>query len=273
MASAALSQDEIAEQFARDGALCIKGLLSPAELVLIRRAWDWSRSHPGPCAMPPDGPANFYQDVCNPANAGVYRDLCARTGIPALVARLFGGGQVWFLHEQIFHKEGAHRRPTPMHQDTAYWTYTGAKLAAVWISLDPVAEGEALEFALGSHKGELFAPVNQDGSPLFDRTEMKPAPDKEALRTRWRLASWPTEPGDVVVFHHAILHGGGSPAEGKQRRTLSLRFFGDDVVRMPLGGAFAEESPDPTQRLLGLLSPGERLSNVEAFFQVYPPQA
>ena len=40
-----------------------------------------------------------------------------------------------------------------------------------------------------------------------------------------------TEPGDVVAFHTSTLHGGGPVDRSTpERRTLTLRFFGEDVV-------------------------------------------
>ena len=38
----------------------------------------------------------------------------------------------------------------------------------------------------------------------------------------------------VVMFHPGVLHGGG--AGPGRRRSLSLRFFGDDVVYSPRAG-------------------------------------
>jgi hypothetical protein len=41
--------------------------------------------------------------------------------------------------------------------------------------------------------------------------------------------SWAIEPGDVVIFHPATLHGGAPTRAGHPRHTLSLRFFGPNV--------------------------------------------
>jgi hypothetical protein len=35
------------------------------------------------------------------------------------------------------------------------------------------------------------------------------------------------EPGDVVLFHMATLHGGAPTRAGQRRRTISLRCFGE----------------------------------------------
>jgi ectoine hydroxylase-related dioxygenase (phytanoyl-CoA dioxygenase family) len=53
-------------------------------------------------------------------------------------------------------------------------------------------------------------------------------PDIEADRERFDIVSWPFEPGDALVFHPSTLHGGGHTEAHGERRTISLRFFGDD---------------------------------------------
>jgi hypothetical protein len=37
-------------------------------------------------------------------------------------------------------------------------------------------------------------------------------------------------PGDVLIFHLGVLHGGAGTAHGLRRRTISMRFLGPDVV-------------------------------------------
>ena len=48
-----------------------------------------------------------------------------------------------------------------------------------------------------------------------------------AGRTPQRLAR---APGDAVVFHGRLVHGaGGNASAGRRRRTLALRFAGEDA--------------------------------------------
>ena len=54
-------------------------------------------------------------------------------------------------------------------------------------------------------------------------------PDIEAHRDDYEIVSFAVEPGDVVAFHPAMLHGGAATRPGKQRHTLSLRYFGEDA--------------------------------------------
>ena len=43
------------------------------------------------------------------------------------------------------------------------------------------------------------------------------------------IVSFGVQTGDVVVFHPKTLHGGAATGPGQRRRTLTLRFFGDDA--------------------------------------------
>jgi ectoine hydroxylase-related dioxygenase (phytanoyl-CoA dioxygenase family) len=67
-----------------------------------------------------------------------------------------------------------------------------------------------------------------------------------------------------VMFHPSMLHGGGATGTSAPRRTLSLRFFGDDVVYEP--------RPRPAPRYPGTsacVSEGEPLRG-PWFPQVFP---
>jgi ectoine hydroxylase-related dioxygenase (phytanoyl-CoA dioxygenase family) len=66
--------------------------------------------------------------------------------------------------------------------------------------------------------------------PLRGNDGLPRLPDIEADRASFDIVSWAVEPGDVLVFHPATLHGGAPTHPGSRRQTLSLRFFGRDAV-------------------------------------------
>lgn len=218
-----------------DGVVFLPGALDAATLGLARDCFEWSRTHPtaSACTFYENERGTFYQDLCHPAAAHAYRRLLTDTAIPDLVAGLWQAPAVWFLYEQIFLKEGEAMRRTPWHQDAPYLALDGEHIAVMWISFDPVAREHSLEFVRGSHRGPLY-----DGSAFDPADDTTPIyahglprlPDIEANRAAYDIVSFAVEPGDVVVFHPAILHGGAGTLNGTRRRTLSLRFFGDDAV-------------------------------------------
>jgi ectoine hydroxylase-related dioxygenase (phytanoyl-CoA dioxygenase family) len=71
----------------------------------------------------------------------------------------------------------------------------------------------------------------------------------------------------VVLFHPGLLHGGGARPGGRPRRTLSIRFFGDDVVYQPK----ARPAP-PYPGTSALVAPGQPLRG-PWFPQLYPRPA
>jgi ectoine hydroxylase-related dioxygenase (phytanoyl-CoA dioxygenase family) len=160
---------------------------------------------------------------------------------------LWGGGDIWFMYEQVFSKSGGVTRRTPWHQDTPYLPVRGSQVAVLWMSFEPVPAGQALEFVRGSHRttlydGSRFDP-DDDTAPLYGDGSLPRLPDIEADRARWPIVSWATRPGDAIVFHPATLHGGGATTTAQGRRTLSLRFFGEDAVVAARPGRRGAEEP------------------------------
>ena len=159
-----------------------------------------------------------------------------------MTAELMDADHVWFMYEQVFHKVESGNPRTPWHQDTSYLSAQGADLLALWISFDAVPAPAALEFVCGSHLGPLFNTSRFDPEdftlPIFESDSVPSLPDVEAHRSDYDIVSFATEPGDVIAFHTSVLHGGGATDQmTPERRTLTLRFFGDN--------AFFAERPGP----------------------------
>jgi ectoine hydroxylase-related dioxygenase (phytanoyl-CoA dioxygenase family) len=151
-----------------------------------------------------------------------------------MVAALWEEPRLWYLGEQLFLKEGGHSRRTPWHQDTSYLRMRGSQMVACWITLDALPKQHCLEFVRGSHQGTLYNgssfAAEDDTAPLYKDSPLPRLPDIEKRRADFDIVSWDLAPGDVLVFHLGILHGGGGTEPGLKRRTASLRFMGPDVV-------------------------------------------
>jgi len=222
------------EALVRDGAICLRRALDGNALALAQEAYDWSLKHPSPAANTyQGGEGRFYQDLANPRALDAYKGVLLNTNVASIVAELWDDPHVWFMYEQVFLKEGGANRRTPWHQDSSYLPVEGQRLAVMWISFDPVAREDSLEFVRGSHRGPMydgsrFDPAD-DTAPLYGDGSLPRLPNIEAERARWDIVSWGVAPGDVLVFHPGMLHGGAATSAGKRRRTLSLRFFGTDA--------------------------------------------
>jgi ectoine hydroxylase-related dioxygenase (phytanoyl-CoA dioxygenase family) len=224
--------------WAHDGVVCLRGLLGERELAEARAAYEWSLANPSPSANTyQGGDGRFYQDLANRRAQPVYRELVHSTPAADAVASLWGAPDVWFMYEQVFLKEGGDTRRTPWHQDSSYLPVDGEQIAVVWISFDAVPRELSLEFVRGSHVGPMydgsaFDPAD-DTKPIYGDGSLPRLPNIEAERERdptsWDVVAFGVEPGDAVVFHPGLLHGGAATRAGARRRTLSLRFFGADA--------------------------------------------
>jgi ectoine hydroxylase-related dioxygenase (phytanoyl-CoA dioxygenase family) len=226
----------LSETFARDGVVLLPGALDTRAFGEALAAWEWSVANPGPGAsrFASHSDATFYQDLYNPRVLEGYTAMLQASPLPAIITGLWGSPDIWFMYEQVFLKEGGEARRTPWHQDSSYLTIAGKDLAVAWITFDPVGAADSLEFVRGSHKGVLYNgssfKLGDDTAPLHPDAPMPRLPDIEARRGDFDIVAFGVEPGDVVLFHPALLHGGAPTHPGMRRRTLTLRFFGSDAV-------------------------------------------
>lgn len=234
--------DALRTSFRNAGAVVLRGALDAAGMAAAERAFTWSLENPGPHARDvlAGRPGAFYQDHANSAASQRHCALLRDHGLADLVARVIDSGSLWFLYEQIWLKDRGDCRRTPWHQDLPYIPVSGDHLVTLWINLDGVPAENSLEFIPGSHRGPLYNPTAFDpddpAAAMYADGTWPPLPDIEQDRAAWPIISWAVEPGDVVLFHMATLHGGAPTGAGQRRRTISLRCFGEH--------AFCAERPD-----------------------------
>jgi ectoine hydroxylase-related dioxygenase (phytanoyl-CoA dioxygenase family) len=225
-------------QYEDDGVVLLEGALDPPAIAAALDAWQWSLDHPGPGASRlPQREGVFLNDLFNPRCLEGYREMLLASPLAATIAGIWGAPDVWFFYEQVFLKEGGETRRTPWHQDSSYLAIAGQHLAVAWITFDPTTAADSLEFVRGSHKGPLYNTsrfdLDDETAPINPNSALPRLPDIEADRAAWDIVSFATQPGDVVLFHPAMLHGGAPTHPGARRRTLTLRFFGQDAVYDP----------------------------------------
>lgn len=227
-----------ANNYADDGVVVLKGALDDAAMTLVDAAWHWSNKQKSPNLQDfsAEEDEDFIADTGYSINEPVYEMLLRDTAIPDIAQGLFGGDSpAWFMGEQIFLKQGpSGARRTPWHQDTPYGNFEGPRLAAVWIPLDPLPREASLEVVRGSHRGPTyngsrFEP-GDDTAPLYPDSQLPKLPDIQQQRDKWDIVGSELERGDLIVFHIGCLHAAGGTAPGALRRSLVLRFLGDDVV-------------------------------------------
>ncbi|MBV8682803.1 MAG: phytanoyl-CoA dioxygenase family protein, partial [Caulobacteraceae bacterium] len=211
-----------AETYLSDGVVLLKRALDADALAQAEAAWAWSVDNPGPLAsrIPSATTATFYQDLYNPRVLEGYQAMLRASPLPRLISKIWGAPDVWFMYEQVFLKEGGEARRTPWHQDSSYLSVGGEHLAVAWITFEALAAEDSLEFVRGSHRGVLFNgsrfTLGDDTAPLHAGEELPRLPDIEAERRAFDIVSFAVEPGDVVLFHPRMLHGGAATRGGQR---------------------------------------------------------
>lgn len=225
------------EEFRRDGAVCLRGLLSTKEVERCREGIAENIDHPSERAIVasrPEDPGFFIEDFCNWQRIDAYRDVIFNSPAAAAAGLLMGSETVRLYHDHLLVKEPNTRQKTPWHQDQPYYNIEGLQNCSMWAPMDRVPRAAALELVARTHKGPWLMPRSfmANEARWFPEGTLRDLPDVEADRSAFPILSWELEPGDVVFFHMLTLHAAGGVGSGR-RRVLSVRFLGDDIRHAP----------------------------------------
>lgn len=249
-----LADDGVVEAFTRDGAVCLRGALSPDEVARLARGIDANLALPSPRAIVasrPDDPGRFVEDFCNWAHNEDYRAIAIDSVLPALAARLMRSRSVRLYHDHMLTKEPGTRARTPWHQDQPYYNVEGRQNVSFWIPVDPVRRHSTLEFVAGSHRGPWLMPrtfMTQEAR-WFPEGSLQELPDIEADRAAFPIVGWALQPGDLVAFHMLALHASAGVDGDCRRRVFSLRYLGDDATHAPRRWKTSPDFPGLAGRL------------------------
>jgi ectoine hydroxylase-related dioxygenase (phytanoyl-CoA dioxygenase family) len=235
--TADISDADIAT-YARDGAVCLRGLFTPEQVALLRRGIDENLEHPSPrakIASPQSEPGLFIEDFCNWQENANYRKFIFESAAPSAAARLMRSDTVRLYHDHMLTKEPGTQQRTPWHQDQPYYNISGRMNVSMWIPVDPVARAATLEFIAGSHLGPWLMPRSfmDKHAKWFPEGALADIPDVETDRGAQPILGWAVEPGDAVCFHMLTLHGSAGVGPNQRRRVFSVRFLGDDIRHAP----------------------------------------
>jgi ectoine hydroxylase-related dioxygenase (phytanoyl-CoA dioxygenase family) len=233
-----LIDNGLVKAFRSDGAVCIRGLLTAAEVEVLRAGIDANLEQPSPrakVASRPEDPGWFIEDFCNWAENPHYRQFIFDAPLAEAGALLMGSRRVRLNHDHMLTKEPGTRQRTPWHQDQPYYNIEGRQNISYWIPVDPVSRAATLEFIAGSHLGPWLMPraFMSNEARWFPEGSLADLPDVEARRSNYRVLGWALEPGDVVAFQMLTLHAAGGTEPGRRRRVFSLRLTGDDIRHAP----------------------------------------
>jgi ectoine hydroxylase-related dioxygenase (phytanoyl-CoA dioxygenase family) len=230
--------DALVNDFARDGAVCIRGLFTPSEIAALREGIEHNLSAPSPrskVASRADDPGFFIQDFCNWTENAQYRDFIFRSPLGAAAAKLTQSRLIRLHHDHMLTKEGGTQSPTPWHQDQPYYNIDGHQNVSFWIPVDPVSVHSTLQFVAGTHRGPWLMPrsfMTQEAK-WFPEGSLQELPDFDAHPDQYTILGWALEPGDCVAFNMLTVHSSRGTEPNQRRRAFSVRVIGDDVRHAP----------------------------------------
>jgi ectoine hydroxylase-related dioxygenase (phytanoyl-CoA dioxygenase family) len=248
------------DDFRRDGAVCVRGAFSAADVQLVAEGIERNLADPSPrgiVASREEDAGRFFEDFCNWDRIGEYERFVRESPAAAIAGALMGSERVRLYHDHLLVKEAGTAQPTPWHQDQPYYNIDGGQTCSLWMPVDRVSRPATLEFVAGSHRGPWLMPRTfmDNQARWFPEGSLEDLPDIEADRSAFPIIGWELEPGDGVFFHMLTLHAAGGVEPGRRRRAFSVRFLGDDVVHAPRAWRTSPEFPG----LADELEPGARM--------------
>lgn len=241
-----VTADESA-RFIRDGVVCLRKIIAPGWVDLIRDGMEELRTAPSAYAtVVAAGELYLYIDQMPSLHNAKLRRVALESGAGDIAKQLVGANQLRWVYDQLFYKGSGQVAETPWHQDTAYGFLHGMDVIRLWIPVDPVPRETTIEVVRASHLWNVeYATTtvkvledNKDSTAtsqfnyLTKQAESLPAvPDIEARRASFDIVGHPVDPGDVVAFNYHILHhaGGGTNPHAK-RRALAVLYADERVM-------------------------------------------
>ena len=111
------------DEFARDGAIVLRGVVSPHELSLLTTGIDAVVRHPSTrakVASTPDDPGFFIENFNTWRVHAEFAHFVKHTKLTAIAAELPRAKSISMYHEHVLVKETGTRQRTPWHQDQPY---------------------------------------------------------------------------------------------------------------------------------------------------------
>lgn len=243
---AAVLTDADVERFSKDGAIVLRGVFQPW-VEHLRAGAELNLANPGPLcdehAAAQGTSGRFHDDQFLWRRHELFKEFVLHSGAGALAAKAMGSQTAHIFYDQLFVKEPGTPSPTPWHNDTSYWHTRGSQICSIWIALDPVPRERGLSYVKGSHRWGLvhritnFSGGDHSGKNTYsdvDPAQLPPVPDVDAgvASGAYELLGWDMQPGDLLLFYSAMMHGapGNPPNSSHRRRGYATRWCGDDVT-------------------------------------------
>ena len=212
--------EEAVERFRVDGAVAVRGLLTGWVDVLRDAVDELLQGSYDPTARmtmrAADGPSPVLQTSGKWQESDTFRRFLFESPIAAVSAALMRS-EVARLYEDLVQLRPPGLGAPSWHRDMPYWPVSGRQATNVWFTLEPVTPYTgAIHVVAGSHR---------------DRREDLPSTTEP--KASQHVLAFGCEPGDVIIFHPWALHIGYGSRQDQARRSLTIRFLGDDIRWRP----------------------------------------
>jgi ectoine hydroxylase-related dioxygenase (phytanoyl-CoA dioxygenase family) len=242
-----LINDQVIDDFHRDGVVHLKGVFSPW-VEGVREAIEQNQQNPSwreRTYHPDDGSAPFFQDYCVWSQFDGYRSLVEDSPMAQIAAHLMKSQTARIFHDHILVKEPGNSIVTPWHHDQPYYLVEATQSVSFWVPVDVVPKERSIEYVATSHlwnKG--YKPTRFDGTDLYPDDYSESVPDIENNRDDLNIRSWDMELGDAIAFHYRTLHGAPANSSAERRRVTSVRWIGDDARFVKRPGMTSPSFPE-----------------------------
>lgn len=246
-----LSEEQI-EQFEKQGVLCLRGVIEPKWVEVIKAAVEKELAEPGPDAESHGEGAQVFDDFDMWHHVPEAREWAMNGPYPEIAAQLMRSKQVNLFMDQLIVKYPGAAETTPWHQDTTYMGVDGRNFLTFWTTTRSMRRELTCEYVRGSHNwGTIFAPfiegaitageipsyafrqhaIKLPEGKLRKGTSDVPIPHIEGHRDEYDIVSFDIDPGDCIVFYANMCHKGqGNPHDPEPRVSVIARYLGDDAV-------------------------------------------
>ena len=236
-----LTDQQIAD-FHRDGFLSLPQISSPAEIEMMRAAYDRIFQNKAGRAegaqfdlagTDEDGKEAALPQILGPEKfAPELWDTLARANALHIVQQLLGPDVEAQGSHAIF-KPARHGATTPWHQDEAYWNADlEYRSMSVWLSLQDVDESNGcMQFIAGSHQSEIAKHQSINNDPRIHGLEL--APNAEVDTSAPTIC--PLAAGGATFHPSRTLHFTAPNHSERPRRALIMMFGAPTKKREEIG--------------------------------------
>ncbi|CAF3618749.1 unnamed protein product [Rotaria socialis] len=222
------------QAYKRDGVICLRGVLSPAECAeMYQASMEFMIENKGRIRYAKDD-KRFFSAGFMSDTIPMFERFAKHSQLPCIAAQLMDNVKmVRFFYDQLFIKTPGAQARTAWHNDLSYWPFRGNDLISIWCALTPVTrKSSGIEYILGTHLNKiLYRAITPDEDEKFIDPSRVACPD---FSQNPSILSWDMEAGDVLCHHPLTVHGSGANNSlTDQRIGLSLRYLGEDVSWYP----------------------------------------